>query len=87
MDMDREAILAFARREWSRVEALKREHWASQFRDRGPTAGLRAGDMLREYASRARPDWPTEQDRADDLAHHVTLKRLLAAAAHAFPRH
>jgi hypothetical protein len=30
-----------------------------------------------------RPDWPSEQERSADLAHHVELKRRLDAAAHA----
>jgi hypothetical protein len=30
-----------------------------------------------------RPDWPSERERADDLSHHVELKRLIDRAADA----
>jgi len=79
--MDPEHLRAFARRDRSAVEQLKREHWARQFREHGGLAALRAGHALYEYARRVRPDIPTEQDRADDLAHHIALKRLLDRAS------
>jgi hypothetical protein len=33
-----------------------------------------------------RPDWPTARERADDLSHHVELKRQIDRASHAFAR-
>jgi hypothetical protein len=76
-------LRAFARRDRAAVEALKRQHWARQFREHGGLATLRAGHDLYEYARRVRPDIPTERDRADDLAHHIALKRLLDRASRA----
>ena len=82
--MDAETIKSFVRRDRSAVEALKQRHWARQYRERGAEATFRAGQLLREYACRVRPDWPTERDRAEDLAHHIELKRQLDGAADAF---
>lgn len=82
--MDPVDLRAFARRDRSAVEQRKREHWARQFREHGGTATLRAGHALYEYARRVRPDIPTERDRAEDLAHHIALKRLLDRASRAF---
>ncbi len=83
--MDPADLRAFARRDRSTVEQEKREHWAREFREHGGLATLRAGHALYEYARRVRPDLPTERDRAEDLAHHVALKRLLDRASHAIP--
>ncbi|MEW6688685.1 MAG: hypothetical protein AB1452_06280 [Pseudomonadota bacterium] len=82
--MDRKAIRAFLARDRERAAALKREYHARRHRASRGTAGLAAGKMLREYARRARPGWPTARDRAEDLAHHVALKRRIDRAAHAF---
>ena len=82
--MRRAEICAFVARDRERVAALKREHHAKQYRASHGTAGLEAGGVLREHARRVRPDWPTERDRREDLAHHLALKRRIDRAAHAF---
>jgi len=33
---------------------------------------------------RLRPDWPSPEERSEDLAHHVALKRAIDRAAGAF---
>ena len=30
------------------------------------------------------PDWPTEAERQEDLAHHIALKRMIDRAASVF---
>lgn len=75
-------LRAFARRDRPAVEDVKREHWTRRHREHG-MATLRAGHALYEYARRVRPDIPTERDRAEDLAHHIALKRLLDRASRA----
>jgi hypothetical protein len=82
--MDRHAVEAFVRRPWGAVEALKRAYHAGRFRERGAAAGLEVAWPLWEHARRVRPDWSTPRDRAEDLAHHVELKRRLDRAARAF---
>lgn len=82
--MDPADLRAFARRSRDEVEQKKREHWAQRSREPDGLATLRAGHALYAYARKVRPDFPTERDRAEDLAHHVELKRLLDRASHAF---
>lgn len=82
--MDRDAIRAFVARDRDLVAALKRDHHARRYRASRGTWGLDAARMLRDHARKVRPDWPTARDRADDFAHHVTLKRRIDRAAHAF---
>ena len=79
--MDPADLRAFARRDRTAVESLKREHSAPRFQEQGGLATLRAGHTLYEYARLLRPDIPRERDRADDLAHHIALKRLLDRAS------
>lgn len=81
--MDAKALRAFAARDWQLLEAGKREHWAAELRVHGAAALFRAAQMLREHARRTCPDWPTADDRAEDLAHHVRMKQLLDRAAYA----
>jgi hypothetical protein len=84
--MDREAIRAFAQRRWAEAEEAKREYWARRFRAGGSAETLRAAQALWQHVRRVRPDWPTPQDRADDLAHHTELKRRIDRIAHVFAR-
>lgn len=68
------------------VAESKRTYWAQQFRELGADATWRAGQALREHAQHVRPDWPSAEERVDDLAHHIKLTRLFDRVAHAFPR-
>jgi hypothetical protein len=82
--MDPASIRAFARRARSEVEREKRAYWAKQHGDRTYRATLDVSHALYEHVRRVRPDFPTDRDRAEDLAHHVALKRLLDRASRAF---
>jgi hypothetical protein len=64
---------------------LKNEYWVQRFRALGSCETFRIGQALREHARRVRPEWPTEKDRSEDLAHHIECKRQIERAAHAFP--
>jgi hypothetical protein len=79
-------IREFVNRSRGEVMSAKREHWASLHRARGPAATVAASQALRQHMRRLRPEWPTDRDRAADLAHHLELKRKIDAAAHAFAR-
>ena len=81
-----EAIRAFVRRDRARVEALKRAHHAKRYREQGAGPGMALAQGLWLHARRVRPQWPTAQDRADDLAHHIAVKARLDRAARAFSR-
>jgi hypothetical protein len=81
--VDRDSVRAYLDRDWSAGERLEREHWAALWRTLGPAANLRAARTLYEHVRRMRPEWPSEAERAADLAHHVALKRRLDLAARA----
>jgi hypothetical protein len=78
-------IREFARRNRAEVEQQKREHWARFYHERGSREALQLSHALYEHARRLRPDFPTERQREEDLAHHIKLKAMIDRAAHAFP--
>jgi hypothetical protein len=82
--VESEHVRAFAERDWRAAEALKRAHWAREFTIRGPAATLEASQVLWRHMRLGRPEWPTDEDRRDDLAHHVALKRAIDRAARVF---
>jgi hypothetical protein len=78
------ALRAYLEREWAAAEGLKRAHWAREFAVRGPEATVQAAHALWRHMRLVRPDWPSETQRREDLAHHVELKRRIDRAADAF---
>jgi hypothetical protein len=79
--VDSRDILAFARRDWSRVADAKAEYWLSLKGGMTPTEILTLGDDLRRHARAVRPDWPAEVDRAEDLAVHARVAEALRAVS------
>jgi len=82
--VDREAVLAYARRDWGAVERLRLREREATFRKGGPAATISASRRLWEFARSLNPRWPPKRAREEDLAHHVELKRRLDRAARAF---
>lgn len=76
-------LRAYAERPWQAAEMLKREHWAREI-SRNPLATFEASQALWVHMRQINPDWPSEADRHDDLAHHVALKRAIDRAAGVF---
>ena len=64
-------------RDWSRVAEAKTERWRARKHAGGASEGIRLGCVLREYVRAVRPDWPSTDERAADLAHHERLSMLL----------
>jgi hypothetical protein len=79
--VDPASIRAFALRARAEVEHEKRAYWAKQHGERTYRATLDVSHALYEHVRRVRPDFPTDRDRAEDLAHHVALKSLLDQAS------
>jgi len=75
-------IRAYANRDWRRIQELKDETWIELKRRLTPAEVLDLGDDLRRWALTVHPDWPTEEQRREDLAHHTHLANLL----HRVPR-
>jgi hypothetical protein len=82
--MDAAHLRAFLERDRTEVEREKLAYWARVYREQGFRATLDAGHALYEHARRLRPDFPTNRERDEDLAHHVALKRLIDQVAGAF---
>jgi hypothetical protein len=78
--MRREDLIAFARRDWKAVAAMKDRFWIEQKKQMTPTEVLRLGDDLRRWAIARRPDWPSEDDRRADLDSHVRVSEMLQRA-------
>jgi hypothetical protein len=79
--VDRDAILAFARRDWSLVAEAKTEFWREQKRDLSAAELLAIGERLRRHAQTVRPEWPSASERAEDLAVHHRVAEALRAVA------
>jgi hypothetical protein len=82
--MDARDVKAFADRDWAAARAAKDAYWAEQYALDGPAATLAASEALRRHMRLVRPDWPTDQERREDFAHHVALKTLIDRAAGVF---
>ncbi len=78
-----EDLRAYARRPWHVAAALKQEYWARESAAR-PLATFEVSQALWVHMRQLRPDWPTEAERQEDLAHHVALKRAIDRAARVF---
>ena len=75
--MDAEDLRRFARRDWESVAALKAEYWVAEKRRLDAEGALRIGDGLREQVRALRPDWPSDDERAEDLRSHEAVARKL----------
>ena len=75
---------AYVGRGWTAAETLTREYWAKEFASRGSEATLEASHALWQHMRLLRPEWPSDEERRGDLAHHISLKRLIDRAGGAF---
>jgi len=82
--MDPRDVQAFVKRDWAAVRAAKEAYWAREFAAKGSAATFAASEALWRHMRLIRPDWPTDEERQEDLAHHVALKALIDRAAGAF---
>jgi hypothetical protein len=73
----KEDLIAFARRDWKAVAESKRRRWAAQKSHMTAGDALRLGDELRRHVSSLKPGWPSEADRADDIAVHIRVAESL----------
>lgn len=84
--MDASSIRRFVDRPWERLRAAKRRYWAEEAAARGGDASRRASRVLWLHMRQVRPDWPSDAERAADLAHHLELKGWLDRAARGLAR-
>jgi hypothetical protein len=79
--VDPRDVESFASRPWQRAAAAKQRYWRDEVGRRGPAAAFEAAQALWAHMQMVRPDWPSDEERRLDLAHHVELKRALDRVA------
>lgn len=85
-ELDPRDLAAYMGRDWERVRASKKAHWAADARAGGAVAGLRVSEALWAHARSVDPSWPDEAQRRADLEHHIHFASLLRRVAHVFDR-
>lgn len=75
--MDASDLARFAQRDWSALAELKADYWASMKAREGAGEGLLIADELRRHAQRLHPDWPSDEDRQEDLEVHIRVSAAL----------
>jgi hypothetical protein len=70
-------IQHYVSRDWQRARDAKDEYWAVRIRRLGAGEGLRVADELRRQAIALNPNWPTAEDRQEDMSAHLRLAELL----------
>jgi hypothetical protein len=78
---DAEALRDFIDRDWASASRDKERYFRDYKREHGPAAGLRMADELRRQVLAVRPDWPSAEERAEDLATHLRVIDVLRRAA------
>jgi hypothetical protein len=79
--VDRNALRQFARRDWSAVATSKTRHWQAMKTGRSAADVLDIADRMRIHAQQIRPEWPTRQQRLDDVRVHQRVGEALRAVA------
>jgi hypothetical protein len=79
--MKPEDIQAYMDRDWARVRKLKERYWVEQKATMTPDEALAIADSLRRQAKALRPDWPSERERAEDLATHIRVSEALRSVS------
>jgi hypothetical protein len=79
-----EDVREFAHRSRDIVAEAKRDHWRSVAQTGDGLGAFEAGQALYEHA-RTLGNYPSPAYQAEDLAHHVRLKKLIDRASQAAP--
>ena len=62
--MDARDLKAYVERDWAAAEALKHEHWAREFRERGPAVTVEVALALWQHMRLVDPEWPRSRNAA-----------------------
>ena len=75
--MRREDLIAFARRDWQSVAAMKQRFRVEQKRRMTASEALQLSDDLRASVTSRRTDWPSDDERRADLETHARVSESL----------
>jgi hypothetical protein len=70
---DPDDLRRFAAQDWAAAGRDKELYWRDWKKQHGPAAGIRIADELRKQALAQKPGWPSDQERAEDLATHLRV--------------
>jgi hypothetical protein len=79
--MRREDILAYVNRDWRAIARHKERFWAERKKQMTPAEALALADDLYAYVAQLRPDWPSDEERDEDLARHARVSEMLRRAS------
>jgi hypothetical protein len=75
--MRREDLIAFARRDWTRLAAMKDRFWIEQKQQLNASEILQLGEDLRSAVMSRRTDWPSDEERRSDIESHTRVSESL----------
>lgn len=78
--MDTTGIVDFQHRDWALLNREKQRFWAERLAAADPEQCIVIGEGLRLEALAVHPDWPSPEERREDLKAHEALSELLRRA-------
>ena len=78
--MRRADIRAYVARDWRAVGELKERFWVEQRRRYGAAGALDVANELRQQVLALRPEWPSPEERDEDIAVHARVTAVLRRA-------
>jgi hypothetical protein len=75
--MDPEDIRRYAARDWQEIARAKDRYWIDRKRTMSPAESLAFAESLRLYVRSIRQDWPSDEERRDDLETHARVSAML----------
>ena len=70
---DKAALLELVQRDWDNASRSKARYWSAWKQQHGAAAGIAMADELRRQVLAARPGWPSEEERREDLRSHLEV--------------
>ena len=74
-------MIAYVERDWSAVAEEKERFWANRLATADPLEAIEIAEELRMEALAVHPDWPSAEERLEDLKAHEALSELMRRAA------
>ena len=75
------SVRAYLARDWDAARERKRTYWSDRLVRGGLAEALRVTEQLRAWMKSLDPDWPSKEDREEDLETHRRVAAALARTA------